>query len=147
MKLSKNFDSKEFICPCCGQGEDRISPELVYKLQQFRDYVKLPIIVLSGFRCSKRNAEVGGAPESRHLVGEAADISIQVKSGENAYKALTGPEILILLHKSQVKFSGIGIGQRYLHVDVRTSPAMWFYDGVLKWDTESSRKSSPDLQS
>lgn len=35
-----------------------------------------PVTITSGFRCKKLNELVGGAPNSKHLKGEAADIKV-----------------------------------------------------------------------
>ncbi len=35
-----------------------------------------PIHITSGYRCIRHNAEVGGVPKSRHLIGAAADIAV-----------------------------------------------------------------------
>jgi hypothetical protein len=45
-------------------------------LQPLRDKLGVPVRVSSGFRCRALNShkEVGGAPNSQHLRGEAADI-------------------------------------------------------------------------
>lgn len=43
-------------------------------LQPIRDEYGEPIVVSSGFRCSKLNKAVGGSPTSQHVKGEAADI-------------------------------------------------------------------------
>ena len=34
-----------------------------------------PVLVNSGYRCPKHNAEVGGVANSQHMKGEAADIA------------------------------------------------------------------------
>ena len=43
-------------------------------LQPVRDFVRVPIIVESGWRCLLLNKLVGGVPSSQHPKGEAADI-------------------------------------------------------------------------
>lgn len=42
-------------------------------MQRIRDDLGLPIFVESGYRCPKVNAGVGGASNSAHMVGLAAD--------------------------------------------------------------------------
>ena len=110
MKLSKNFDSEEFACPCCG-GEI-ISGELTYKLQALRDLIKKPIQILSGYRCQKHNREIKGYPKSPHIGGLAADIYV----GAFDYKKLAK-----LAEK--VKFKRIGLypfsKSKFVHVDVQ----------------------------
>lgn len=42
--------------------------------------------ITSGFRCRKLNGAVGGAPDSQHMRGEAADIHISCReTGEKIY--------------------------------------------------------------
>jgi hypothetical protein len=45
-------------------------------LQPLRDAVGVPVIVSSGYRSRTVNAAVGGANQSAHLYGRAADISV-----------------------------------------------------------------------
>ena len=78
MKYSvSNFGLDEFKCPDCGVMA--VSANLVFWLDQIRKACGLPLVVNSGYRCAKRNAAVGGAPESRHLIGCAADIAVPRK--------------------------------------------------------------------
>ena len=52
-------------------------------LQPLRDALGLPIKISSGYRCRELNAdiEVGGAPTSQHVKGEAADIYAVLPDG------------------------------------------------------------------
>jgi len=110
MRLSKNFMSKEFACPCCG-GEN-ISGELAFKLQALRDLVRKPIQILSGYRCEKYNREINGYIKSPHIGGLAADIYV----GNFNHKKLAK-----LAEK--VKFKRIGLypfsHSKFIHVDVQ----------------------------
>lgn len=45
-------------------------------LEPLRQHFNVPITISSGFRCPKLNALVGGATNSQHMTGEAADIHI-----------------------------------------------------------------------
>lgn len=110
MKLSKNFNSSEFACPCCG-GEN-ILGELAFKLQELRDLIKKPIQILSGYRCQKYNREIKGYIKSPHIGGLAADIYV----GNFDYKKLAK-----LAEK--VKFKRIGLypfsDSKFIHVDIQ----------------------------
>jgi len=48
--------------------------ELALLLEDIRHMVKVPVIVSSGYRSPEVNSLVGGAPNSAHLYGRAADI-------------------------------------------------------------------------
>jgi hypothetical protein len=72
-KLSENFRVREFACK---DGTDRvvIDERLVMILQKIRDYFKTPVHIESGYRTPAHNKAVGGAVNSDHLKGMAADI-------------------------------------------------------------------------
>ncbi len=42
------------------------SDELIYILCEIREYFNSPLIINSGYRCSKHSAKVGGATKSQH---------------------------------------------------------------------------------
>lgn len=44
-------------------------------LQYLIDELQIKLVISSGFRCAALNAAVGGASNSQHLFGEAADIN------------------------------------------------------------------------
>lgn len=116
-RLSEHFDSQEFTCHC-GCGLDTVSPHLISALEELRAKVGKPIRVLSGLRCQKHNRKVGGALDSRHLSGEAADVATDIP--------LT--DFLKLAHKvGRFARGGIGIYPQagFLHVDIRPQLARW----------------------
>lgn len=77
-----------------------------------------PLRITSGRRCALHNADVGGAPLSRHKLAIAADI------------ALTGHDPAGLARAARsAGFTGIGFGRTFLHVDNRARPARWHYPG------------------
>lgn len=57
--------------------------KLAEQLQRIRDRYGKPIIISSGYRCDKLNRAVGGAKNSDHIFGAAADIH----SVEDTYEA------------------------------------------------------------
>jgi uncharacterized protein YcbK (DUF882 family) len=117
--LTKDFSKKEFACKCC--GEANINQRLVESLQKLKDLINIPvpIHILSGYRCPKHNAEVGGKKHSQHLLGTAADIKIDGLSVDS-----------LAFFASQIEeFNNGGIGkyhkQGFVHVDIRDSKARW----------------------
>ena len=95
-----------------GQGESGVEPdpELVRLLDEARKIAGVPFVITSGLRTARRNAEVGGAPNSAHLTGHAADI--RCPSGRH--------RMLMLQALLEVGFRRIGV--RYpghIHVDTR----------------------------
>ena len=59
--------------PTC-DATDNLDMLVTRVLDNLRDGWGRPIIVTSGYRCKQLNAAVGGARNSQHLKGQAADI-------------------------------------------------------------------------
>lgn len=87
MKLSPNFYLAEFTtsqaAERAGLDNDPGPTEIANLqalvnnvLQPLRDAMGEPLIVSSGYRSPQVNELIGGAMESQHLAGEAADIQI-----------------------------------------------------------------------
>lgn len=78
IRLSRNFTSGELECQCSRCKETVLSPGLPDAIQRFRDAVNMPVYITSaggsGYRCEAHNAEVGGAANSLHTLGLAADL-------------------------------------------------------------------------
>ena len=120
--LTKNFDRAAFACKC-GCGFDAISPKLIDALQAMRDVLG-PLVISSGCRCAKRNAEVGGAGQSPHMHGWAVDLLLKSPRDKFAVikEAFTHPSIM-----------GIGVYASQpliVHLDVAPPtelprPALW----------------------
>lgn len=73
-RLSPHFKLSEFQCLCCKRV--KLDSRLIPVLENARAYVGLPVIITSGYRCPEHNRMVGGAPDSDHLYGWAADIVV-----------------------------------------------------------------------
>lgn len=85
MNITKNFTIEELIKSETAERrgidntEDaKVRSNLIklcgYILQPLREAYGRPIIISSGYRCRELNKAVGGAPNSDHLFGCAADI-------------------------------------------------------------------------
>ncbi len=108
-------------------------------LEAFRAAVGKPVIINSGYRCPIHNAAVGGAPNSQHMLGEAADIRVTgMTAGQLEAIARTIPAI-----------KGIGRAdhQQYLHIDVRSSPEIVCWCYTMNGATESYYPSSDAILS
>ena len=111
--LSPHFSRSEFDCAHCGAGV--VSPQLLAILERLRAGAGgRPLTIVSGFRCVPHNRAVGGAPLSRHVAGDAADIPAGYATPAQA--AAAGAV-------------GIGISGKWaVHVDWRPGPqTRWFY--------------------
>lgn len=54
-------------------------------LQPLRDYLDSPVKITSGFRCAVLNKKIGGAKNSQHLYGQAADFIVPRKDLKQVY--------------------------------------------------------------
>ena len=111
--LTKNFTSGEFFCRgkgCC--TESKIDDALTERLQRLRDAIGMPINVNSGCRCEKRNKAVGGAANSKHLSGMAADI---------VCPGITPLELARCAEALGFKCVILYTAKNFVHVDTRTT--------------------------
>lgn len=115
--LSRNFSKSEFACRCCGRAE--IDQRLVDALQELRDLAGAPVRVTSGYRCPDHNRAVGGAKQSRHLLGHAADIVIKSLSVAGMYELAEQVDAF--------RKGGIGVypERGFIHVDIREGRTRW----------------------
>lgn len=116
-KISKWFTDKEFQCQghgCC-KKDTLPTKELLDALDALRELVGLPIVVTSGVRCEAHNKAIGGAAESYHVKGMAADI----------YVPRMDMKILQKVIENSGLFGGIGVYKSWIHVDVRKGKARW----------------------
>jgi len=110
---TRHFRDQEFACHHCGVIVVR--PELQQRLEVLRTICgNRPIRIIDGYRCPPHNRAVGGAPNSQHLYGAAADIPSGISGIEAAHRA---------------GFIGVGLsGAWVVHVDIRDGPrATWQY--------------------
>lgn len=111
MQLTKHFHFEEFI----SQGDehppglDEIEnlKLLAQRLQAIRDIVKSPIIITSGYRSPKYNKQIGGAKNSFHCKGMAADIQVVGWNPSEVQEFL------------QEWSGGLGSYKTFTHVDIR----------------------------
>lgn len=117
-QLSKNFNSLELQCKCKNAGcvEQRISKELVDKLQQLRDNYKNPIRITSAYRCLIHNRSIGSTDTSQHVPGNAVDI--------------TGADLNKIYEITEKHFDSIGDARtkkKFIHLDTRKGKRRWEY--------------------
>ena len=123
MKLTKNFDLKEFECKGgCDMPLEVYENviKLAGELQKLRTYVDRPIRINSAYRCESHNAKVGGSKTSQHLLGKASDIVIE---------SLKPAEVFIiiedLIDMGEMLQGGLGLYDTFVHYDIRKSKARW----------------------
>ena len=113
--LNKYFKRSEFACRC-GCGTSTVDAELLEVITDVREHFGKPVIINSGHRCAAHNAKVGGAKNSVHLTGKAADIRVS---------GLVPSEVANYLDKKYPDKFGIGRYPSFTHIDVRDGKARW----------------------
>ena len=112
---TKHFKDSEFNCRC-GCKSPPPSSELLSVLELVRLKFNSPVLVTSGYRCKKHNENVRGAKNSRHVVGDAADIYI---------KGIPPSDVYSYLDITFPFTYGIGAGGSFTHIDTRPNKARW----------------------
>ena len=123
MVLTKNFHLMEFASKDGAKFPlDVIEKlrELATNLQILREYVETKINITSGYRSKEHNKKVGGAKESFHVKGMAADIKIEGHTPKQVNDII---EHLILT--GRMKQGGLGIYKSWVHYDTRGTKARW----------------------
>ena len=112
--ISPHFSIGEMACKD-GSDEVLYNTELMEKLEKLRAYGGFTIHINSGYRTPVHNKKIGGATNSQHTKGTAADIVVK-KDG----KTVSGKLICCLCQF--LGFKGIGyISDKAVHVDMRSS--------------------------
>ena len=112
-KLSANFTLHEM------QSKDGslallVHPALIDGLQRLRQHFRRPVRISSGYRTHAHNESIGGAGQSRHLWGMAADIVVD------------GVEPRVVADAAErMGFGGVGRYATFTHVDVQGKNRRW----------------------
>ena len=126
-KLSDHFSTKEMNCQCKYESckEQRISKDLIQRIENIRIEADQPLIVTSAFRCQKHQQDIRNSGVStvvakklsQHELGNAVDILPKDK------KDIRGAFLFIC----EKHFSAIGLSNKFLHVDTRKEKIQWEY--------------------
>lgn len=106
LRLSNNFTLVEFASK---DGADKVlvHPALILLVQDIRDHFKVPVHITSRYRTQTHNRNIGGASNSRHMYGLAADIIVRgVESS------------LVQNYAIKIGAGGVGRYPTFTHVDV-----------------------------
>src|SRR5699024_4585273 len=121
--ITKNFNLEEFDSKDGAKMplEVKINVvKLACNLQRLRNYLGKPIIINSGYRSPNHNANTGGAKNSQHVLGKAADIRINGANPIEIYNAIE-----YLISKGEMMQGGLGIYNTFVHYDIRKKRARW----------------------
>lgn len=115
LALADNFVLAEFAC---SDGSDvvLVHPALVALLQTIRTHFGRPVHILSAYRTAAYNELIGGAKNSTHKKGMAADIVVRGVSVKR-----------IAEFAEDLDVGGIGVYEqgKFIHLDVWRSMRRW----------------------
>lgn len=107
-KLQNHFTGAEMACKD-GTTEYMYAPELMRILEDIREHFNKPVIINSGYRTPEWNTKVGGAKNSYHMKGMAADIVVK---GVNP-KQVAEYASVIMQNGGVIRYTN------FVHIDVR----------------------------
>lgn len=148
MQLSKNFTLIELTTSqeAARRGLDNTpTPQIITNLtnlvknvlQPLRDLVGKPIVISSGYRSPAVNAAIGGARNSEHMTGCAADFTIPGKTNKETAQLimynLTFNQLILEFYREDnpyygwvhCSYSSLGNKKEVLHFDGRN-----YYPGL-----------------
>lgn len=114
--VSPNFRVKEFAQKDYRCDKIIIDTELINILEDIRKHFGKPIFITSAYRTPEYNEKIGGAKNSQHCKGTAADIKMYMVPASEVQSYLK--------HKYPNKY-GIGSYRNFTHIDVREKKARW----------------------
>ena len=126
MKLTHNFSKSEFECK---SGEDMPLDVLenvkllAIQLQKIREYVGKPIRINSAYRSEAHNKAIGGVKTSQHILGKAADITIDTFTPDEVVSIIENMLTNEMLGGFYI--GGLGSYNTFTHVDIRDKKARW----------------------
>jgi uncharacterized protein YcbK (DUF882 family) len=121
--MTKNFKLEEFNCKSGAPMplSVRVNIErLANNLQALRDEIGKPITITSGYRSRAHNKAVGGAQNSQHILGTAADFKV---AGMTPKHVATVIEVLIA--EGKMEEGGLKAYRSWIHYDCRLVRARW----------------------
>ena len=131
VKVSEHFYSTEFDCHgngCCSQTI--VNEKLIDYLEQIRNHFNAPITITSPYRCIYHNRNVvGGAVNSRHEKGDAADFVVKGHAPRE-----------VAQYAESIGIMGIGLYETkddgyFVHIDTRDYKSFWYGQKEQKMTT------------
>jgi uncharacterized protein YcbK (DUF882 family) len=122
-KLTNNFTLQELNSKCGRDIPNNVLPNIIQlakNLQVLRDAVGKSISITSGYRSPQHNKKIGGAKDSQHVKGMAADIKVAGMTPKEVALVIEG-----LIESGKMKQGGIGIYASWVHYDICGTKARW----------------------
>ena len=130
MKISKYFDERETIVSAAGErlkiknvpSRDE-KDNILYtasRMDLIREYLGIPLIVLSWFRCEELNVAVKGSKTSAHRFGLAVDVYSTKLSSKAIYEKLIEAQTKGIIQFDQLIYYP---KQNFVHIGFRLNKA------------------------
>jgi len=122
-QLTKNFHLDEFQSKDGAEMPAQVVlniQKLANQLQILREHLNRPIRITSGYRSPAHNKAVGGARNSQHTLGKAADIQVKGMEPQEVYDAIEN-----VIHCGDMLQGGLGLYKGWVHYDIRKTKARW----------------------
>ena len=126
MKLTNNFSKSEFDCKSGEEMPLEVLENvklLAIQLQKIREYVGKPIIINSAYRSKAHNKAIGGVKTSQHILGKAADITIDTFTPDEVVSIIENMLTNEMLGGFYI--GGLGSYNTFTHIDIRDKKARW----------------------
>lgn len=123
MQLTPNFNLDEFKSKDGASFPAEVVQNLstlAVQLQALRDEVKKPITITSGYRSKEHNLKIGGALDSYHVRGMAADIQVSGMTPKQVYDTIEK-----LIKEGKMMEGGLGLYKTWVHYDHRGKRIRW----------------------
>lgn len=124
MQLTEHFSLGEFACHDGTPVPEGLIPlvrTLAERLEVIREALGgKPMKILSGYRSPAWNKKVGGVKASYHVLGRAADITV-----EGVSPKIVADTIERLIRDGKLPPSGLGRYKGFTHYDTRARNARW----------------------
>lgn len=138
MKVTAHFTVEEFAQHARRGFDAKPYPEawidtrlrpLCGVLEWVREAVGAPIVIVSGYRSPGYNQEIGGARQSQHVCGRAADIRVACMSARQLHAV-----VLNLYRRDALPaLGGLGLYPSFVHVDIRLQPPAPASPRLVRW--------------
>jgi uncharacterized protein YcbK (DUF882 family) len=123
MKLTDNFSLQEFQSKDGAPFPNEVVTNLITlakQLQVLRNHLGKPITITSGYRSKEHNMKIGGALDSFHVRGMAADIQVEGMKPKEVAEVIE-----LLIKEGKMMEGGLGIYKSWIHYDHRNKRIRW----------------------
>lgn len=123
MQLTQNFTLNEFKSKDGKEFPLDVINNLRFlsvQLQTLRNALGKSISITSGYRSPEHNKKIGGALNSFHVKGMAADIQVPGMTPKEVYD-----KIEELIKSGSIVQGGLGLYKSWVHYDTRGVKARW----------------------